>query len=122
MIKTDEAIASYYALRPTNFHDLERLEVRQNAFDGAWETVIEIELRPKDTADSRRLVLSFKGVRNLKYIPASLSVLCFSFLEIVSAQDRQWEGVNYHVFESEQDTDFSFLCREFRASICAAYG
>jgi len=56
----------------------------------------------------------FSGVRNLKYITDSFSVLYFSFLEIVSVEDRQWEGINYQVFESEQDSDFSFYCREFR--------
>ncbi len=114
MTQVDETIASYSALRPINFHDLERLEVRQGKRDGVQEIILEIELRARNATDNRRLLLTFTGVTEFKYFPPN--VFAFSSLEIISIRDRQWEGLNYRVFESEQDTDFSFFCRDF--SVC----
>ncbi len=115
MTQIDETIASYYALHPISFHALERLEIRQWMRDGVHEITLEIELRAKDAADNRRLALTFDGVSILKYVP-SPGELAF-FLEIISIRERQWEVINYRVFESEQDTELSFFCRDFSAKI-----
>ena len=117
MSSEDTAIKHYYSLNPTDFHDLERFEIRQTNVSGAVSVVLQIELRAKESADFRRLVLSFRGVRDLTFVPPELSILCFWFLEIVPIADNQWEGINYRVFETEQDAELSFVCQDFEAEV-----
>ena len=117
MSREDTEIEQYYSLRPTDFHDIERVEIRQTNASGTMSVTLQIELRAKEVADTRRLILSFRGVKNLTFIPSEVSVLYISFLQIVSTENRQWEGVNYRVFESEQDAEFSFFCQDFDAEV-----
>lgn len=117
MLREDTAIAYYSSLHPTDYHDLERFELRQMVSFGVWDVSLEVEMRPKNGSDNQRLILLFEGVRNLKYIPSTVGGLYFAFIQIVSIADRYWEDINYQVFESEQDTELSFICREFHAKI-----
>lgn len=117
MLNEDQGIAYYYSLRPIGFHDLIRLEIRQTVSFGAWDTTLEVELRAVDKLDTRRLLLFFAGVRNLKLIPSECSIIHFSSIEVYSIAERGWEDINYKVFESEQDAELSFICREFYAEI-----
>ena len=119
MQRENEAIEHYYSLHPADFHALVRLELRQVPGCETPELLMEIELRANEDADTRRLILSFGGVKNLKFIPPQDSVLYFSFIDVASIRNRQWENVNYHVFETEQDADFSFICRDFSARVLA---
>jgi hypothetical protein len=73
-------------------------------------------LRPDELEDSRRLILLFFGVRELKFNQPSLSLHKMSLIEIDDIDDRQWEGINYRVKESEEDS-MSFYCQRFDAVI-----
>lgn len=53
MTHIDETIASYYALYPIDFHDLERLELHQCKHDGVQEIILEIELCARGAADNQ---------------------------------------------------------------------
>jgi hypothetical protein len=114
--RLDARVAQYYELRPLDFDEVERLELRQSAADEGFETALEIALRPIDARRADRLVLSFAGVLNLRLTPPERRVIQFVLLEIHCVRDRQWEGVSYSVMETENHT-ISFLCREFSANI-----
>ena len=114
---SDAAIEHYQSLRPTDFGVLERLEIRKSTVSGVNNVCVDVELRANLETDGRRLTLSFAGVVDLKLTPPGTSRLHFSYIEVLSIRDRQWEGRNYMVFETEQDADFSFLCRDFTAKL-----
>ncbi len=111
----DQRIADYYSLRPFTFDRVIRLDIRQDWENGVV-TSVEMELRPTDTADRRRLLLNFEGVLNLRLTPPQRMVLCLPQLEIRSIRDRQWEGAHYSVKEEEEEI-ISFLCRRFTSEV-----
>ena len=117
MIIGDTAIDRYEAIKPSQFRVLTRMTIEQNVSEGGYlEIALEIELRSEDESEHRRLALSFAGVRNLNFRPW-ISPIRFSPLQICLITDLQWEGVSYKVFEGEQDTEFSFLSREFEVEL-----
>ena len=113
----DAAISVYYSLHPTEFYWLDVLEIRQVGTLVSCEIVVKIELLAKNKMNNRRLVLSFEGVREWNFIPSEFSVVTFSFIEIIPIRERKLEGLNYRVFETEQDTTLSFLCRDFSSDL-----
>ncbi len=115
MTSNDPAIDHYHSLRPRAFEYIARLELQQAREAGIWRFDLQIELYATDESNPQRLQLSFIGVRDFKYVPASAFDLSVSLLEIVSIADRQWEGVHYQVFNDEQDADLSFYCFDFSA-------
>jgi len=111
-------LAQYYSLRPADFHDVERLEIRQTTGDEGYVTYLNIEVRHIDSRETHNLLLSFEGVLNLRLTPPARMALQIITLEIRSVRSQQWEGVNYSVKEIEHDT-LSFLCRDFTAQLIA---
>src|SRR5215217_1182512 len=99
-------IQQYEALRPYGFPLLSRFDLSHNEdWDGGSWLSLRLELRSRDPADLRRLVLTFTGVRNLRFTPADGLYPIPLYLEIIDIHDRRWEGMSYQVFNSEQDVE-----------------
>lgn len=113
---SDPLVAQYYSLKPFNFHDVERIEVRQTTSDEGYTTFLDMEVRHINLEENRRLFLTFNGVLNLRLTPPMRMVIQIITLEVRSIKERQWEGANYSVKETEHDT-VSFLCRDFTAVV-----
>ena len=114
MIELDKnAIDAYYALYPTRYTLLERLNIRQGTSNEAndFAVSLEIELRHKEIKD-QRMILFFEGVRNISFTPPKQSVLQVIQLEIVPIESYGWESVKYSVQEVESEV-LSFLCVSF---------
>ena len=60
--------------------------------------------------------LTFQGTIGLEFQPQNFQPVPLS-LEIVWIGERQWEGLNYQVFNTEQDVRLSFYCRDFQVAI-----
>ena len=122
MTNRDDRIDHYYALHPVDFSVLVSLclEQRFPSQNEPAHQLLQLELRPIDEADPRRLVLSFSGVQQLRLTPIPSSVMSLSPFDILSIRDRQWEEVNYEVREIEQEDQLSFLCRDFDAGVYEA--
>lgn len=118
MINNDKAIAYYHSLEPTFFDILDRFSVSQHHWseDKRNEIVLEIRLRrlENEEEDSRRLRLSFTGVKDLKLNLAGF--LLFPHIAVRSIRHYQWERLNYEVEDAENQT-FSFVCKTFEASL-----
>ena len=61
-------------------------------------------------------MLTFAGVIGLEFLPNNFQPVPL-YLEIVWIGERQWQGINYQIFNVEQDVNLSFYCREFQASV-----
>ena len=67
----------------------------------------------RDDQKRSELILTFQGVRNVRFAAAGLVQ---PLLEIPDTSGQQWEGVRYEVRDREDDTSY-FLCNEFSASV-----
>ena len=94
MTEKNTVIAHYNSLFPTQFCIVRNIEFKQTSIDGIWDSLLSIELAPESEADTRKLLLSFSGVRGLKYIPASWSVLRFTYIEVIPLESDQLDGIN----------------------------
>lgn len=120
---TDEqTISAYQALNPTLFDVLDRFDLSQHYHsDQQHELSIELWLRmfENEDEDSRRLRLTFEGVRNLTTAFQGFTLL--PRIAIRSIRDYQWEHLKYEVKDEEGNT-FSFFCRDFQAQIIETRG
>lgn len=120
MTEYEKALEYYQSLTPTLFDILDHFEVRQphQSQDEEYEVSLEIQLRPleNEEEDPRRLRLSFFGVRNLTV--NFQGFMHFSLIRIRLIRHYQWEKLNYEVEDAEKHT-FSFVCKEFKASLLA---
>ena len=76
---------------------------------GEPEQSLTVELLSKNRVQV--LPTRFMGVQQLRVervVPA-----CTCCLEIVPVRSYQLEGLNYHVFNGEQDVTLSFYCGDF---------
>lgn len=110
IIQTDSHIEHYVSLKPYHFNHLRRFDLKQAE---EYQTLI---LELEDETESGLLTLTFEGIHELGFLPRGFQPIPL-YLEIVSIVERQWEGMNYQVFNSEQDVKLSFYCRHFRASV-----
>ena len=113
----DDKVAQFISLKPTTFHRVVLLEVRQGSMEDEYETHLKMELRPSDPQDKRRLILSCEGVRTMNLVTPDDSLFYFVSLQIRSIREDQWEGLNYKVYEDEQDSEFMFYCYDFTAKV-----
>lgn len=109
---TDSAIERYEALKPTEFSSLGRMELQQRLDAGQDLT---LELYSCHRSASRRLVLVFENVRDLRFSPGTWGTIPI-YLQITSIRRDQWEGANYKVSDYEH-LDFSFYCQAFSADL-----
>ena len=114
MIDEDDKIEYYWSLKPSHFPTLGRMELLQHTRERMRQD-LTLELLPRDPSDSRRMLLVFKGVLELRFIPGGWSLVPV-YLEITSISQRQWEAVPYKVSDNE-DLDFSFFCKDFTVAI-----
>lgn len=63
---------------------------------------------------NQKLLLTFLGVKNLKF--GDLDGLVKHFINITDVSDHQMEGIKYKVREDENDL-FSFYCKTFQYEI-----
>jgi len=109
-------IELYRLLKPKQFPVLVRLELKQPELP--HEIVeglsLQIELRPFEPHDRRRLNLKFQGVTNLK-LEQTWSEISFSLLDISALQDQQWEA-RYQVRDAESHS-LIFRCKNFEAAL-----
>ena len=117
MNRKDSKIERYQSLRRAGHSIVEKFTLEQQIPDGwnGYEMTLMLTLRTRSNSDTSRLVLSFSKVRDLRLDPRN-SEINFSLLTIVPMNDG-WEGVNFRVFNDEQDIDFSFLCDDFEANL-----
>jgi hypothetical protein len=115
MSTPDPSVAAFYSLRGQEFGYLERLELTRPVEPDVRAGVrIEIDLRAAPRSTSRRLRISFTGVRNLKI--GEIAGILFYVLDVRSLRGAQLEDINFEVVESKYQA-FSFLCKEFVASV-----
>ena len=117
MIDDEQAIRAYLALNPAQFDILDRFELRQQySLDQEHNLYLEIWLRmyENEYEDSRRLRLTFEGVRDLKTIFQGFTLL--PSIVIRSIRDYQWEQLRYEVKDADGNS-FTFFCRRFQAQI-----
>ena len=117
MTKPDTLVEQYYALKPAEFGFLEFLELRQSVQPEEWTGfTLKLKLRSSTIHGAKCLNPIFSGVHDLRI--GSLEGLLKYFLEIQSIRERQMEGLNYSVVES-QHSAFAFACRSFVATVDA---
>ena len=110
----DTAISEYSSLRPTEFHDLIRFELKREWDEELDDTVtLEIDLAPTDKRRNCFLRLRFTGVIKLEYTPGYWS---FCYIDVRKIEEK-WQETCYRAFETEQDTDFLLVCRKFKAQL-----
>jgi len=107
----DAHVENYHSLKPGQFCNLHRFELQQT--DERHQTLI---LELNDKAEGRQITLAFEGIISLEFLPRGFQPTPL-YLEIVWIRERQWEGINYQVFNTEQDVRLSFYCRSFHASL-----
>src|SRR5438093_13579130 len=105
MSETDAAIERYYSLKPLQFSDLVRFELKL-ILETEWDVedatyALTIQLK-KAVKSSTSLLLTFTRVRQLQFVPSDFLIVPM-YLDIRCIQDRQWEGMNYRVSSFEQD-------------------
>ena len=119
----DQAVTNFNSLRPIAFSILVNFGISEQIFsDGSPpEFKVDIVLRSDsedllpDSNPTRRLMLSFDGVRELNIGQPQSSLFDIGFLKIRSIRARQWEGLNYEI--QSDDDSISFLCRHFEAAL-----
>jgi hypothetical protein len=118
MEHSDHVIDAYRALRPTGYMFLEDFRIWQvmPSETNDYNMCVDMQLRHQDDNDSRRLLLSFQGVRNIKLTPPAQMVIQMIHLEITSIRANGWERMNYSIHETENDSLF-FLCETFTARV-----
>ena len=120
----DPKITEYYRCEPRwfpiarSFRIVEIVEIVESDRQAAPAIRIDlhIELGPIDRTDTATLRLTFFDVRQLKLQQPQLSHWPVGPLFITSIRDRQWEGANYGVSDSENES-LSFICRDFEVML-----
>jgi hypothetical protein len=107
----DPLLQSYEETIPGQFRVLQSFEVHQ-ATEKEAAPEVQVTIRLQSVKDARLLKLKFEGVRDLRLIQPDWSLLELPVLEIHSIRERQMEGLNYEVRESDNDT-VAFTCRTF---------
>lgn len=108
--KTDAHTDNFHSLHPFQFCRLCRLDLQQN--EDSQTLILKLE----HETEARRLMLRFEGVIGLEFSPNGFQPVPL-YLEIAWIGDRQWQGINYQVFNTEQDVALSFHCREFQVDV-----
>jgi hypothetical protein len=115
MTNDELRIQAYYALKQIDFPVLHSLDIRQVRTPGSpVEVSLRILLGRVEDPGGMYLTLSFSGVRDARIKQPEIGLFELPVIEISSIRERQWEGLNYCVRESEDDT-LSFLCGSFEA-------
>jgi hypothetical protein len=123
MAYDEEAVARYYALRPTRFSLLKTLSVSQDwpAYDDVAAVEVTLELVPtysgfpKHGRAGGRLRMTFSGVMDFCMKPPGFPIH-IDFLEIGPVRDRRcedWQVLNYKV--EDEELALAFYCRSFEA-------
>jgi len=108
----DSHIEKYNAMNAKYLRVL-ALHIDQIPFElGEPSQRINVQLLKKDL--SGRISITFLGVVNLRV--ADVDPGCQCGLNIISVVADQMEGLNYEVYNAEQDLTLSFYCREFEVS------
>jgi len=117
--ETDAAIEHYFSLKPIQFDRLIRFELKLilqpgwDVWDATYTLTIELKQAPGSSAS---LLLTFRGVRQLDFLPAELLIIPVE-LDIRCVRDPERENVKYRVWNLEQDTDLTFTCEFFEAKV-----
>ncbi len=74
-------------------------------------TLCKDEKYPED-----EVKIHFSGVSNLKIDEIGGGISQFCRLDVVNIQDKQWDQLNYYVFDYENDT-ISFNCKDIEIDI-----
>lgn len=117
-MKEQDKIKEYHSLCPGDFRVVSRIGIVQRIFPevDTPELTLELDLTSETGNDSRRLALSFTGVRNLRLQQPSWSLFQMTTLQIMSIAEDQWEGLKYKVRDDEEDS-VSFTCSDFEAHL-----
>lgn len=116
MSTVNDAINSYYSLKPSQYGYLETFKLnRKITKEGCSDYFLELQMRStSDFRENNRLHLSFSGVKDLKI--GNLEGLLSLLIDIRPIQEYQFENVKYKVVESEYEA-FSFLCLDIGAIV-----
>lgn len=109
-IPTDAYIEHYHSLQPQRFTSLRRMELCQA------ETHQTLTLEMEHDTEAVQMLLTFAGVIGFEFNPYNFQPVPL-YLEVVYIGARQWEGLNYQVFNTEQDVRLFFYCRDFHAAL-----
>jgi len=107
----DAHVEDYNSLKPGQFCNLRQFKLQQT---DEWHQTLILQLN--DEAGDRQITLTFQGIIGLEFLPRGFQPIPL-YLEVVWIGERQWEGINYQVFNTEQDVRLSFYCRYFQASL-----
>lgn len=114
----DSRINRFQSLRPERFYQVERLEVAYTVAS-LYESLLPqliITLRTSRITDYPKLILSFRGVRQLRLDTSAFGIHGeLHELSIISIRERQWERLDYQV-EDENNVLF-FYCHEFEMEL-----
>jgi hypothetical protein len=90
---------------------IKSISFETNFESGDFECALHLVLTQSEYAPEDQVKIKFIGVANLKVgeIGGGISQICQ--LDIDNIKDRQWAGLNYYVFDSENEV-ISFNCRD----------
>ncbi|MCC7477871.1 hypothetical protein IT575_05375 [bacterium] len=111
-----DSIEEYLALEPQKFRDCRSMTLEWDSdTEKASSSPVNLAMEYVCLGGTSRLLLTFRGVRQLKIHSAEVSIVKFGLLDIEPASDMQWEGVSYYVAEVEDE--LSFYCESFSAEL-----
>jgi hypothetical protein len=114
----NQKVEHYDSLNPRHYQIFERMKIYQSIPDDGELPAVSrhIVMRPVESSDKRRLILSFSDVRDFSFKPF-VHPFQFSLLQVDSIQADQWEQIHYRVANAEQHTEFKFYCLDFTAEL-----
>jgi len=110
-----QEIEKYESFSPAEFPILETLQFEQGGNSQSYAITLQTVLRSTDEADERRLRLSFTKVTDFRFEPGAVPVRLWPL--IISRVDPQWQDIKFRISHSEQDVEFAFYCRDFKAEL-----
>lgn len=93
------------------FTIIKSISFETNFESGEFECDLYIDLIQNEYTHEDQVNVKFMGVSNLKLgeIGGGISQICH--LDIINIKDRQWAGLNYSVFDAENEV-ITFNCRD----------
>jgi len=114
----DTKIADYHALRPSQFGVVKSITLTQaiDPASGEMQQQVSLVLATDEGYEGTMLHLELYGVRQLKLLQPTWSLVILPNLEIAKAPPMGHHEGPLIVFDAEQDQVISCSCRDFLAA------